>query len=130
MACYVFMERWTLIVLFIISIAVIAVLMIAYLHTESNKIVSAQCDKSKRVCQLRSEITHFGGYFQRYSYYYVPFPVYGPGLGIYSPGLGIGNPSICDNCLNKITERDEKQIINSKTPVSETDLSSQNMSPQ
>lgn len=124
-AWYDFMERWTKIVLFIISIAIIVSIVIAYYQTASNRVVAAQCDKSKRVCQIRNETTHFGGAFPFFSYYYVPFPVYGVGLGIFSSGLGFSNPIICNNCLDKITYQDEQQIIRSKYPVLESELTSQ-----
>ena len=64
--------------------------------------------KTKKVCQVQSETTHFGVYFPIYSYYYVPFPFYGPGLGMYYPGLIINTPRECDNCLNKITPKTNK----------------------
>jgi len=118
------MQRGPIIVLSIIIIAVIAALIIAYYQSASTKAVAAQCDKTKKVCQVRSETTHFGGYFPVYSYYYFPFPLYGPGLGIYYPGSIINTPSMCDNCLNKITPQDEQDIQNSKAPVSQSDLPS------
>jgi uncharacterized membrane protein len=31
---------------------------------------------------------------------------------------------VCDNCLNKITRQDEQDIQNSKAPVSQSDLAS------
>lgn len=119
------MERGTIIIASIISIAAIAVVIVAYYQTASNKVVAAQCDKSKRVCRIRSETTHFGGYLPKYSYYYVPFPIYGVGLGIYSSGSGLENRSDCNGCLDNVTEKDEQQIINSKSPVYESELSSQ-----
>jgi len=128
------MQLGNKLILSIIAIAIIAAIVIAYYQTASNKVVAARCDKSKRVCQIRSETTHFGGFFQTthfggffqiYSYYYVPFPVYGAGLGIFSSGLGFGNPIICNNCLEKITNQDEQQIIKSKSPVLQSELSSQ-----
>jgi hypothetical protein len=97
------MQRGTIIVLSIVIIALIAALIIAYYQSASTKAVAAQCDKTKKVCQVRSETTRFGGYFPVYSYYYVPFPLYGPGLGMYYPGSIINTPNECDNCLNKIT---------------------------
>ena len=118
------MERGTIIVLSIVIIALIAALIIAYYQTASTKAVAAQCDKTKKVCQVRSETTHFGGYFPVYSYYYFPFPLYGPGLGNYYPGSIINTPSVCNNCLSKITPQDEQDIQNSKAPVSQSDLSS------
>jgi uncharacterized membrane protein YgcG len=118
------MQRGTIIVLSIIVIAVIAALVIAYYQSASTKAVAAQCDKTKNVCQVQSETTHFGGYFPIYSYYYVPFPFYGPGLGMYYPRSTINTPSECDNCLNKITPQDEQDIQNSKAPVSQSDLPS------
>jgi hypothetical protein len=119
------MQLGNKLILSIIAIAIIAAIVIAYYQTASNKVVAARCDKSKRVCQIRNETTHFGGFFQIYSYYYVPFPVYGAGLGIFSSGLGFGNPIICNNCLEKITNQDEQQIIKSKSPVLQSELSSQ-----
>ena len=123
------MERGPIIVLSIIIIAVIAALVIAYYQSASTKAVAAQCDKTKKVCQVQSETTHFGGYFPIYSYYYVPFPFYGPGLGMYYPGSIINTPSECDNCLNKITPQDEQDIQNSKAPVSQSDLPSDQQAP-
>ena len=113
------MERGPIIVISIIIIAVIAALVIAYYQSASTKAVAAQCDKTKKVCQVRSETTHFGGYFQ-----YIPFPLYCPGLGMYYPGSIINTPNVCDNCLSKITPRDEQDIQNSKDPVSQSDLPS------
>jgi uncharacterized membrane protein YgcG len=118
------MQRGPIIVLSIIIIAVIAALIIAYYQSASTTAVAAQCDKTKKVCQVQSETTHFGGYFPLYSYYYVPFPFYGPGLGSYYPGSNINTPSVCDNCLNKITPQDEQDIQNSKAPISQSDLPS------
>src|SRR5437879_4870826 len=118
------MERGPIIVVSIITIAVIAALVIAYYQSASTKAVAAQCDKTKKVCQVQSETTHFGGYFPIYSYYYLPFPLYGSGLGNYYPGSTINTPSVCDNCLNKITPQDEQDIQNSKAPVSQLDLPS------
>jgi uncharacterized membrane protein YgcG len=124
------MERGSIIVISIIIIAVIAALVIAYYQSASTKAVAAQCDKTKKVCQVQSETTHFGGYFPVYSYYYVPFPLYGPGLGIYYPGSIVNTPSVCDNCLNKITPQDEQDIQNSKAPISQSDLPSDQQAPQ
>jgi len=124
------MERGPIIVISIIIIAVITALVIAYYQSASPKAVAAQCDKTKKVCQVQSETTHFGGYFPVYSYYYVPFPLYGPGLGIYYPGSIVNTPSVCDNCLNKITPQDEQDIQNSKAPVSQSDLPSDQQAPQ
>src|SRR5439155_25145469 len=124
------MERGPIIVISIIIIAVIAALVIAYYQSASTKAVAVQCDKTKKVCQVQSETTHFGGYFPVYSYYYVPFPLYGPGLGIYYPGSIVNTPSVCDNCLNKITPQDEQDIQNSKAPVSQSDLPSDQQAPQ
>jgi len=124
------MERGPIIVISIIIIAVIAALVIAYYQSASTKAVAAQCDKTKKVCQVQSETTHFGGYFPVYSYYYVPFPLYGPGLGIYYPGSIVNTPSVCDNCLNKITPQDEQDIQNSKAPISQSDLASDQQAPQ
>jgi uncharacterized membrane protein YgcG len=119
------MERGPVIVISIIVIAVIAALVIAYYQSTSTKVVAAQCDKTKKICQVQSETTHFGGYFPIYSYYYVPFPFYGPGLGLYYPGSVFISPYVCDNCLNRITPQDEQDVLNSKTPVSQTDLPSE-----
>ena len=124
------MQRGPIIVLSIIIIAVIAALIIAYYQSASTKAVAAQCDKTKKVCKVQSETTHFGGYFPIYSYYYVPFPFYGPGLGLYYPGSNINTPSVCDNCLNKITPQDEQDIQNSKAPVPQSDLPSDQQAPQ
>src|SRR6266487_124009 len=124
------MERGPIIVISIIIIAVIAALVIAYYQSASTKAVAAQCDKTKKVCQVQSETTHFGGYFPVYSYYYIPFPFYGPGLGTYYPGSFVNTPSVCDNCLNKITPQDEQDIQNSKAPVSQSDLPSDQQAPQ
>ena len=124
------MQRGPIIVLSIIIIAVIAALVIAYYQSASTKAVAAQCDKTKKVCQVQSETTHFGGYFPVYSYYYLPFPFYGPGLGLYYPGSNINSPSVCDNCLNKITPQDEQDIQNSKAPVPQSDLPSDQQAPQ
>jgi uncharacterized membrane protein YgcG len=124
------MQRGTIIVLSIVILALIAALIIAYYQSASTKAVAAQCDKTKKVCQVQSETTHFGGYFPIYSYYYVPFPLYGPGLGMYYPGSIINTPSECDNCLNKITPQDEQDIQNSKAPVSQSDLPSDQQAPQ
>jgi uncharacterized membrane protein YgcG len=124
------MERGPIIVISIIIIAVIAALVIAYYQSASTKAVAAQCDKIKKVCKVQSETTHFGGYFPVYSYYYVPFPLYGPGLGIYYPGSIVNTPSVCDNCLNKITPQDEQYIQNSKAPISQSDLPSDQQAPQ
>jgi uncharacterized membrane protein YgcG len=118
-------QRGPIIVLSIIIIAVIAALVIAYYQSTSTKVVAAQCDKTKKVCQVQSETTHFGGYFPVYSYYYVPFPLYGPGLGLFYPGSFIGSPYVCDNCLNRITPQDEQDVLNSKGPVSQSDLPSE-----
>jgi uncharacterized membrane protein YgcG len=119
------MERGPVIVISIIVIAVIAALVIAYYQSTSTKVVAAQCDKTKKVCQVQSETTHFGGYFPIYSYYYVPFLLYGPGLGLYYPGSVFTTPYVCDNCLNRITPQDEQDVLNSKVPVSQTDLPSE-----
>jgi uncharacterized membrane protein YgcG len=124
------MQRGPIIVLSIIIIALIAALVISYYQSASTKAVAAQCDKTKKVCQVQSETTHFGGYFPVYSYYYFPFPLYGPGLGMYYPGSIVNTPSVCDNCLNKITPQDEQDIQNSKVPVSQSDLPSDQKAPQ
>jgi uncharacterized membrane protein YgcG len=123
------MERGSIIVISIIIVAVIAALIIAYYQSTSTKVVAAQCDKTKKICQVQSETTHFGGYFPVYSYYYVPFPLYGPGLGIFYPGL-IFTPSVCSSCLTKITPQDEQDVLTSKAPVSQSDLFSEQSSPQ
>src|SRR5918911_4725488 len=73
------------------------------------------------------------GYFPVYSYYYIPYAfLYGPGLGssYYYPGPTIINtpPSVCNNCLTKITPQDEQDILNSKSPVSQSDLPSEQSS--
>ncbi|NAL78068.1 hypothetical protein [Nitrososphaera sp. AFS] len=120
-----FMEHGTIMILSIISVAAIAAVTIGYYQTASDKVVGAQCDKSKLVCRVRSETTHFGGYLPTYSYSYIPFPVYGAGLGIYSSGLDLENRSDCDRCLDNVTDRDEQQIITSKSPVPESELSLQ-----
>lgn len=119
------MERGPVVVISIIIVAVISALIIAYYQSASTKAVAAQCDKTKKVCQVQSETTHFGSYFPVYSYYYVPFPLFGPGLGVYYPGSFINTPSVCSNCLNKITPQDEQDILNSKAPISQTDLPSE-----
>jgi len=120
------MERRSIIVISIIIVAVIAALSIQYYQSTSTKVVAAQCDKTKKICQVQSETTHFGG-FPVYSYYYVPFPLFGPGLGLFYPGL-IFSPSVCSNCLSKITPQDEEDILNSKAPVSQSDLPSEQSS--
>src|SRR2546427_12059985 len=97
------MERGPIIVISIIIIAVIAALVIAYYQSASTKAVAAQCDKTKKVCQVQSETTHFGGFFPLYSYFYLSFPFFEVGLGHYYFGLNINTPSVCDNFLNKIT---------------------------
>src|SRR5207245_6907947 len=124
------MERGPIIVISIIIIAVIAALVITYYQSASTKAVAEQCDKTKKVCQVQSETTHFGGYFPVYSYYYVPSPFYGPGLGMYYPDSIVNTPSVCDNCLNKITPQDEQDIQNSKAPISQSDLPSDRQAPQ
>src|SRR5215467_12678443 len=123
------MERRSIIVISIIIVAVIAALFIQYYQSTSTKVVAAQCDKTKKMCQVQSETTHFGGYFPVYSYYYVPFPLFGPGLGIFYPGLML-TPNVCSNCLTKITPQDEEEVLNSKAPVSQSDLPSEQSSPQ
>src|SRR6266487_1861585 len=122
------MERGPIIVISIIIIAVIAALVIAYYQSASSKAVAAQCDKAKKVCQVQSETTHFGGYFPIYSYYYIPFPLYGPGFGTYYPGSILNSPSVCSNCLSRITPQDEQDVLNSKSPVSQSDLPSEQSS--
>jgi hypothetical protein len=122
------MERGSIIVISIIIVAVISALIIAYYQSTSTKVVAAQCDKTKKICQVQSKTTHFG-YFRVYSYYYVPFPLYGPGLGIFYPGL-IFTPSVCSNCLTNITPQDKQDVLTSKAPVSQSDLPSEQSSPQ
>jgi uncharacterized membrane protein YgcG len=117
------MERGSKIVISIIVVAVISALVIAYYQSTSTKVVGAQCDKTKKICQVQSETTHFG-YFPVYSYYYVPFPLFGPGLGMLYPGSFI-RPNVCDDCLTTVTPQDEQQVLNSKTPVSQSDLPSE-----
>ena len=123
-------ERGTIIVLSIVILALISALIIAYYQSASTRAVAAQCDKTKKVCQVQSETTHFGGYFPVYSYYYFPFPLYGPGVGNYYPGSIINTPSVCNNCLNMITPQDEQDIQTSKTPVSQSDLPSDQQAAQ
>jgi hypothetical protein len=124
------MERGSLIVISIIIVAVIAALIIAYYQSTSTKIVAAQCDNTKKICQVQNETTHFGGYSPVYSYYYyVPFPLFGPGLGIFYPGL-IFTPNVCSDCLTKIKPQDEEDVLNSKAPVSQSDLPSEHSSPE
>ena len=123
------MERGSIIVISTIIVAVIAALIIAYYQSTSTKVVAAQCDKIKKVCQVQRETTHFGGYFPVYSYYYVPFPLFGPGLGIFHTGL-MFTPNVCSNCLTKITPQDEENVLNSKAPVPQSDLPSEHSSPQ
>src|SRR5215469_15783191 len=118
------MERRSIIVTSIIIVAVSAALIIAYYQSTSTKVMAAQCDKTKKICQVQSETTHFG-YFPLYSYYYVPFPLYGPGLGCFTRV-----PSVCSNCLTKIITQDEEDILNSKAPVSQSDLPSEQSLPQ
>jgi flagellar basal body-associated protein FliL len=115
------MERGSKIIISIIVAAVISALVIAYYQSTSTKVVGAQCDKTKKICQVQSETTHFGGYFPIYSYYYVPFPLFGPGLGLFYPGSFI-RPNVCDDCLSTVTPQDEQQVLNSKTPVPQSDL--------
>src|SRR5215469_18720101 len=123
------MESRSIIIISIIIVAVIAALFIQYYQSTSTKVVAAQYDKTKKICQEQSETPHFGGYLPMYSYYYVPFPLYGPGLGLFYPGL-IFTPSVCSNCLTKITTQDEEDILNSKAPVSQSDLPSEQSLPQ
>jgi hypothetical protein len=115
-------ERGSKIVISIIVVAVISALIIAYYQSTSTKVVGAQCDKTKKICQVQSETTHFG-YFPVYSYYYVPFPLFGPGLGMLYPGSFI-RPNVCDDCLTKVTPQDEQEVLNSKTPVPQSELPS------
>jgi hypothetical protein len=61
------------------------------------------------------------GYFPAYSYYYVPFPLFGT---VYPHSL-ISNRNMCDNCLTKITTQDEQQVLNSITLVPQSDLLSE-----
>lgn len=113
-----------IIVLSSIAIAVISAQVITFYHDTSTKVIGAQCDKTRKICQIRSMTTYFG-YFHAYSLYYVPFPL----LGMVYPHTFISNPNICDNCLSKITPQDEKQVLNSKTPVPQSDLPSEQPSP-
>src|SRR5215471_15508325 len=122
------MEHRSIIIISIIIVAVIAALFIQYYQSTSTKVVAAKCDKTKKICQVQSETTHFGGYLPMYSYYYVPFPLYGPGLGLFYPGL-MFTPSVCSNCLTKITPQDEQDVLTSKAPVSQSDLPSEQSSP-
>lgn len=117
------MERGSKIVISIIIVAVISALVIAYYQSTSTKVVGAQCDKTKKICQVQSETTHFG-YFPVYSYYYVPFPLFGPGLGMLYPGSFI-RPDVCDDCLSKVTPQDEQAVMSSKAPVPQSDLPSE-----
>lgn len=118
------MERGSKIVISIIVAAVISALVIAYYQSTTTKVVGVQCDKTKKICQVQSETTHFGGYFPIYSYYYVPFPLFGPGLGLFYPGSFI-RPNVCDDCLSTVTAQDEQQVLNSNTPVPQSDLPSE-----
>jgi uncharacterized membrane protein YgcG len=97
---------------------------IAYYQSTFTKVVGAQCDKTKKICQVQSETTHFGGFFPVYSFYYVPFPLFGPGLGMIYPGSFI-RPNVCDDCLSKVTLQDEQEVLNSKTPVPQSELPSE-----
>src|SRR5689334_20590895 len=117
------MERGSIIVISIIVVAVISALVIAYYQSSYTKVVGAQCDKTKKICQVQSETTHFG-YFPVYSYYYVPFPLFGPGLGMFYPGIFV-RPNVCDECLTTVTPQDEQDVLNSKTPVPQSDLPSE-----
>ena len=123
------MRHGPIIVISLIIVGLIAALIIAYYHSASTKAIAEQCDKTKNVCQVQSETTYFGGYFPVYSYYYIPYAfLYGPGLGssYYYPGsTTINNPSVCNNCLTRITPQDEQDILNSKSPVSQSDLPSE-----
>jgi uncharacterized membrane protein YgcG len=128
-----YMRHGPIIVISLIIVGLIAALIIAYYHSASTKAIAEQCDKTKKVCQIQSETTYFGGYFPVYSYYYIPYAfLYGPGLGssYYYPGpTTINNPSVCNNCLTRITPQDEQDILNSKSPVSQSDLPSEQPSP-
>jgi uncharacterized membrane protein YgcG len=117
-------ERGSKIIISIIVVAVISALVIAYYQSTSTKVVGAQCDKTKKICQVRSETTHFGGFFPVYSFYYVPFPLFGTGLGMIYPGSFI-RPNVCDDCLSKVTPQDEQDVLNSKTPVPQSELPSE-----
>src|SRR5918912_551761 len=128
-----YMRHGPIIVVSIIIFGLITALVIAYYHSASTKAIAEQCDKTKKICQVQSETTYFGGYFPVYSYYYIPYAfLYGPGLGssYYYPGPTIINtpPSVCNNCLTKITPQDEQDILNSKSPVSQSDLPSEQSS--
>src|SRR5918911_5616009 len=124
-----YMRHGPIIVISLIIVGLIAAFVIAYYHSASTKAIAEQCDKTKKVCQIQSETTYFGGYFPVYSYYYIPYAfLYGPGLGssYYYPGsTTINNPSVCNNCLTRITPQDEQDILNSKSPVSQSDLPSE-----
>jgi uncharacterized membrane protein YgcG len=122
------MERGSKIVMSIIVVAVLSAIVIAYYQSTSTKVVGAQCDKTKKICQVQSETTHFGGYFPIYSYYYVPFPLFGPGLGMIYPGSFV-RPNVCDDCLTTITPQDEQQVLTSKAPVPRSDLPSEEAPP-
>jgi hypothetical protein len=118
------MERGSKIVISIIVVAVISALVIAYYQSTSTKVVGAQCDKTKKICQVQSETTHFGGFLPVYSYYYVPFSLFGPGLGMLYRGSFI-RPNVCDDCLSTVTPQDEQEVLNSKAPVPQSDLPSE-----
>lgn len=112
------MEGGSIIVISIVIVAVNAALIIAYYQLASTNAVVAQCDNAKKRCQVQSDTTHFGGYFQVYSYYYVPFPS-GPGFGAYYPSSILNTPTVCNNCLSRITLQDEQDILNSMAPLSQ-----------
>lgn len=41
----------------------------------------------------------------------------------------MSNPNVCDDCLTKITPQDEQHVLNSKTPIPQSDLPSEQLSP-
>ena len=42
----------------------------------------------------------------------------------------LNTPSVCSNCLTKITQQDEQEVLNSKSPLSQSDLPSEQSSSQ
>src|SRR5436309_11394501 len=113
------MEKGSIIVLSSIAIAVIPAQVITFSHNTSTKAIGAQCDKTRKICQIKRVTTYFG-YFPAYSYYYVPLPLFGT---VYPRSI-ISNPNLCDNCLTKITPQDEQQVLSSQAPVPQLDLRS------
>ena len=61
-----YMRHGPIIVISLIIVGLIAALVIAYYHSASTKAIAEQCDKTKKVCQVQSETTYFGGYFPVY----------------------------------------------------------------